>query len=239
METKAKGDLVISGFGASNGGEFHRVTLNGRGTINSDLTCEEFECKGSGTVKGNLISNQVKVSGSAKFNGSIESEKLSVEGNAKIDQNANVKELKVSGKVSIGGRVRCEEIKVQGFFSVGEDCETERFKAESRFMIGGLLNADEVNVKLFGECHVREIGGQSITVKHKASWMESLFKPLFKTGLETELIEGDKIYLENTNAKVVRGNQVKIGPNCHIGLVEYREEYSCHKKAVVEDTRKV
>lgn len=239
MDTKNKGDLVINGFGSSNGGQFQLVTLNGVGTINSDVECSAFECNGSGTVNGNVTANTAKVSGNAKFKGTIESQNFSVEGTAKIAQNLLVKDLNVSGKASVGGRVKCEQIKLQGILTVGEDCEAEMFKAQYRFTIGGLLNADQIDIEIYGECKAKEIGGQTITVKqHKGSFIGTLFKPFFKTQLETELIEGDIIELENTIAKVVRGNQVRIGPNCHIGVVEYTEEFSQDNNAVVGESRK-
>ncbi|WP_256942227.1 cytoplasmic protein [Bacillus sp. OV166] len=239
MDTKSRGDLVINGFGASNGGQFRVVTLNGRGTVNNDLECVELDCNGSGIVNGNVISEKTKVNGHARFSGNIESQIISIDGSARIDKNLSAEKLKVSGKATVGGRVKCEEIKIQGAFTVSEDCEAEIFKAESQFTIGGLLNADQVDIKMFGECKAKEIGGQTITVKAKGSLVGNLLKAFFKPQLETELIEGDKIELENTIAKVVRGNQVWIGPNCQIGLVEYTEELSMDKKAIVTENRKV
>ncbi|MFL6561039.1 MAG: cytoplasmic protein, partial [Bacillus sp. (in: firmicutes)] len=82
-------------------------------------------------------------------------------------------------------------------------------------------------------------GGQTITVKAKGSLVGNLLKTFFKPQLEVELIEGDKIELENTIAKIVRGKQVRIGPNCQIGLVEYTEDFLTDKKAVVTENRKV
>ncbi|MBT2738305.1 cytoplasmic protein [Bacillus sp. ISL-7] len=239
MDTKNRGDLVINGFGASNGGQFRVVTLNGRGTVNNDLECLELDCNGSGILNGNVISEKAKVNGHAKVRGSIDSKILTIDGSARIDINLSAEKLKVSGKATVGGRVKCEEIKIQGTFTVGEDCDAEIFKAESQFTIGGLLNADQVDIKMFGECKAKEIGGQTITVKAKGSLVGNLLKAFFKPQLETELIEGDKIELENTIAKVVRGNQVWIGPNCQIGLVEYTEEFSMDKKAIVTENRKV
>ncbi len=239
MDMKSRGDLVINGFGASNGGHFHVVTLNGRGTVNSDLECVELDCNGSGIINGNVISEKAKVNGHARFRGNIDSQILTVDGSARIDKNLSAEKLKVSGKATVGGRVKCEEIKIQGTFTVGEDCEAEIFKAESQFTIGGLLNADQIDIMMFGECKAKEIGGQTITVRHKGSLVGNLLKSFFKPQLETELIEGDKIELENTIAKIVRGNQVRIGPNCQIGLVEYTEEFSIDKKAVVAENRKV
>lgn len=239
MDMKSRGDLVINGFGASNGGQFQLVTLNGRGTVNNDIECVELDCNGSGILNGNVLSEKAKVNGHARFRGNIDSQNLKIDGSARIDKNLTAEKLKVSGKATVGGKVKCEEIKIQGTFTVGGDCEAEIFQAESQFTIGGLLNADEVNLKLFGACFAKEIGGQTITIKAKGSLVGNLLKSFFKPQLETELIEGDKIEIENTIAKIVRGNQVKIGPNCQIGLVEYTEECSIDKKAVVAENKKV
>jgi cytoskeletal protein CcmA (bactofilin family) len=240
MEVKNRGDLVINGIGASNGGQFHNVTLNGRGTINSDIECSLFECNGSGVMKGNVKAEKAKINGNARFEGSIESQILTIDGSAKIGQNLQVKNLKVSGNASVGGKVKGEEINLRGILKVGEDCEAEKFKAEYRFTIGGLLNADQIDVTIYGDCKAKEIGGQTITVKqHKGSLIGTLLKPFFNTRLETELIEGDKINIENTTAKIVRGNHITIGENCEIGLVEYTDEISIDKKAIVGEYKKV
>ncbi|NHC42106.1 cytoplasmic protein [Bacillus sp. MM2020_1] len=239
MDMKSRGDLVINGFGASNGGQFQLVTLNGRGTVNNDIECVELDCNGSGILNGNVMSEKAKVNGHARFRGNIDSQILKIDGSARIDKNLTAEKLKVSGKATVGGKVKCEEIKIQGTFTVDGDCEAEIFQAESQFTIGGLLNADQVNLKMFGACFAKEIGGQTITIKAKGSLVGNLLKSFFKPQLETELIEGDKIEIENTIAKIVRGNQVKIGPNCQIGLVEYTEECSIDKKAVVAENKKV
>ena len=240
MEVKNRGDLVINGIGASNGGQFHNVTLNGRGTINSDVECSLFDCNGSGVIKGNVKAEKMKINGNAKFNASIDCKILTVDGSAKIDQNIHAENLRVSGHATVGGKVKGEEIKIHGILKVTGDCEAEIFKAQYRFTIGGLLNADQIDVTIYGECKAKEIGGQMINVKrHKGSLIGTLFKPFFHTQLETELMEGDKINIENTKAKIVRGNHIMIGENCEIGLVEYTDEILIDKKAIVGEIRKV
>ncbi|MGP3783292.1 hypothetical protein [Paenibacillus sp. 1A_MP2] len=42
------------------------------------------------------------------------------------------------------------------------------------------------------------------------------------------MIEGDDIELEYTEAEVVRGDKIKIGPGCRIGTVEYRSSLQIH-----------
>ncbi|MFJ7729460.1 polymer-forming cytoskeletal protein [Neobacillus sp. NPDC097160] len=238
MDTKKRGDLNLNGFGSANGGEFHHVTINGKGTVNSDIECVVFECHGSGMVNGNVMTNKAKVNGNGKIKGNLECKMLTVDGTAKIENNLYVDHFKVAGKATIGGRVKAEEIKIKGRLTVEGDCEAETFNAESIFRIGGLLNADHVDIKIFGECKAKEIGGQTILVTHKAPLM-GLFKTFMQTQLETECIEGDKIELENTKAAVVRGNHITIGAKCEIGLVEYTGELTVDKKAIVKESRKV
>jgi cytoskeletal protein CcmA (bactofilin family) len=238
MEMENRGDLVINGFGSSNGGHFHHVTINGKGTINNDVECVEFECNGSGTVQGTVKANSAEVNGMAKILGNVNGQKLTVDGAAKIEQSVSVKKLKVSGKATVGGAVKAEDVVIKGRLTVEEDCEAETFKAESLFKIGGLLNAETIDIKLFGDCQAKEIGGETILVKkNKGSSLFGIFKPV--TQLETDLIEGNKIEIEYTNAKVVRGNRIKIGPNCNIGLIEYTDELIVDKKASISESRKV
>lgn len=240
MEKKNRGDLIINGFGASNGGVFNRVALNGTGTVNTDIECNDFECNGKGNVKGNLHSEKAKISGYAKFAGNINSSILLFEGSSKIEGNIQVKRLKVSGNASIGGSLKGEEIKIKGRISVGGDCETDVFKGECQFAIGGLLNVDNMDIKVFGKCRAKEIGGQSIVVRQKkSSLFASIIKLFFQTSLEAELIEGDHIEIENTNAKVVRGNNVTIGDNRKIGIVEYTGAFKQAKNTIVEVSRKI
>lgn len=238
METKNRGDLVINGFGSSNVGHFNQVRINGKGTVNNDLVCTKFDCNGSGMVIGNVFAQTAKINGNGKINGNIESQSLRIDGSAKISNNLFVKKLKVAGKATVGGKIKSDEIYVRGRLTVEEDCEAETFNAESQFAIGGLLNADKIDIKLFGDCKAKEIGGQTIVIKHKNSLL-GLFKSILPTQLETELIEGDRIEIENTKAAIVRGNNISIGPNCTIDVVEYSGEFSMDKKSIVKEIREV
>lgn len=186
MDTKKRGDLIINGFGSSNGGQFNQVTVNGKGTVNSDVDCANFECNGSGTVNGNVVAQTGKISGKGTVNGDIHSQSLSIDGTAKVQNNLFVKNLKVSGRASVGGKIKSDEIKIRGKITVGDDCEAETFKAESQFTIGGLLNAERIDITIFADCKAREIGGQTILIKQKSSLLGFL-KPFIQTKLETEL----------------------------------------------------
>lgn len=53
--------------------------------------------------------------------------------------------------------------------------------------------------------------------------------------LIADVIEGDRVYLENTEAAVVRGKEVIIGPGCSIGTIEYENKYECDPHSQIKE----
>ncbi|MEK3853829.1 polymer-forming cytoskeletal protein [Cytobacillus sp. FSL H8-0458] len=234
---KTVGNLIINGVGSVNGGAFKKVEINGKGTVNSDIECESFYCNGTGTIHGNVKTENGKISGAARIHGTVKAEFLNVNGSASISEAVLSRKLEVAGSSSIGGSVKSDEMVVNGEAKIAGDCEAEVFRAEGAFKIDGLLNAETIDIKLFGESKAKEIGGRKIKVAQHRESLFKLIKSLFPLKLETELIEGDDIELEGTSALIVRGKNVKIGKNCEIGLVEYSEEYECSPDSEVKESR--
>ncbi|MCY9512843.1 polymer-forming cytoskeletal protein [Paenibacillus apiarius] len=214
-------DISISGFGNSSGGTFQRVRIDGMGEINGDVACASFVSNGKGKITGSIQADKFEVRGMCTVKGSMQAD------HSRID-----------GTISIGGRLTGETIEINGTASVAFDCEAERFKSHGSFDIGGLLNAGAIDIKLLHSCRAREIGGEHISVMQgkPLSVFSKLFSTLFSSPhLETDTIEGDKVVLEYTKARVVRGTQVIIGPGCEIDLVEYKQSVQLHESARVNN----
>ena len=60
-----------------------------------------------------------------------------------------------------------------------------------------------------------------------------------KNELTADVIEGDNVYLENTTARVVRGNNITIGQGCKIEMVEYKEDFKTEGKSEVGMDKKI
>jgi cytoskeletal protein CcmA (bactofilin family) len=244
MEKVNYGDIKISGSGTSGGGTYNEVTISGSGKINGDIECVNFKTSGSSKVVGNLKAETIKISGSARIEGNVEAVEMNVSGSSHVTGQVKSQILKISGSTHIAGSVQVEEITIMGSAHIEKDCEAESFKASGNFKIQGLLNAGKVNINLGGKSSVREIGGENIEVK--VSIMDNFFlkKAIDKVfnsrgELTTVLIEGDEIYLENTNAKIVRGNKITIGDGCDIGLIEYSGEINVSSESIVKEQKKV
>ena len=116
-------------------------------------------------------------------------------------------EVKIRGTINADGSLISEKIDLLGNINVRHDCNSETFTSKGVFVIGGLLNASNIDISLYGECHVKEIGGETIKIKrmHKELFHRVLkyIVPEIDFGgrLVTDTIEGDDIYVEYTTRK--------------------------------------
>lgn len=252
-------DVRVSGAGKISGGKYRNVKISGAGTISGDVECISFETSGASNVNGSVNAKEVTVSGASNINGDVkatevklsgaseikgnlDAEEIRISGGSDIKGNITTKKIKVSGASHIRGNLQAEEVEVSGSVEIKEDCEAENFRARGGFEIGGLLNAGNVEVSIYGRCRVREIGGEKIDIrKGTANILESIIKYIFVQGerLTTSVIEGDDVYLEATTAKIVRGNNVTIGPDCNIDAVEYRNTISIAQDSTVKTQKNI
>lgn len=252
-------DLKINGSGSAGGGQYEDVSISGSGKIHGDVECESLKIDGSGKVEGSVLAEQIKISGSSTLKGKIETKLLKVNGSTKFEETVSAEEFtvngsakmlkeltagefKVNGSAKVMGKIQAERVEVTGLLSASKDCEAESFRSSGVIHIGGLLSADQIEICMDHYSKVKEIGGETITVSVEKSF--SLFRRLFRflnsdPYLQTEVIEGDTIRLQNTKAKLVRGKDISIGENCEIGTVEYTGSLDVHPKATVQESVKV
>ncbi len=226
-ESPRKGNVSIAGSGKVAGGEYHTVKISGSGRVEGDLVAEELRISGAGKVQGASRVREIVVSGTARFEGPVEAESLQVAGVGKIEAGLSANEVRVAGALKVEGSVKAHYFKASGGLKVEGDLEAEIASLAGKFTVNGLLSADRVEIKLEDMSFVREIGGEVIRVqrRRKGGFLEELGLSIFRRPgtLQAVTIEGDEIYLEGTQAKLVRGKRVTIGPGCKIDRVEYEE----------------
>jgi len=235
-------DASISGAGKIGGGKYRDVKISGAGSVGGDIECVSFDTSGASTINGNIKATNLKISGATDIKGNVEAEDIKVSGGLDMKGDVVTTTIKISGASKIRGSLHAQEVDISGTVEIKEDCEAEKFKARGGFEIGGLLNAGDIEVSIYGRCRVREIGGEKIDIRRgSGNIFAKMIKYIFTQGerLTTSVIEGDDIYLEATTAKIVRGNNVTIGPDCNIELVEYRSKISVSPDSQVNDQRNI
>ena len=228
------GALKIYGSGSSSGGIYSKIRVMGEGRISGDTECfiaktfgssvfdqdiqaDEFTVYGTSIVRGKLLAKQIKIYGDADFNDS------------------DAEELNVWGNLDIFGTHTGEKVNTKGNLTIKGNCEVDQFLSKGMFTVLGLLSADVIDIGLkFGISKVQEMGGERINVRKDISLFSHKRNPL----LVADTIEGDDIFLENTKAKIVRGNHVHIGQGCEIDSVEYFQTYKVSRGANVQSSHK-
>lgn len=240
--SKKNNDMSINGSGSSGGGKFDKVEINGNGKLHGDVECEEFKCSGNGKINGNLMAEKVRIDGNCKFNGKLSGEEIVVNGTAKANGHTKVENLDVNGRFVVCddmqaknvnvegecrtfGSVEASNVKVNGFLSVGKGCECETFEGNGKFKISGLLSAEKIDIKLFWDSRVKEIGGHTVVIERLDKFVAKVISKFIKVRFHVETIEADDINISYTKAKVVRGKNVILGDGCEVDLVEYTETF--------------
>jgi cytoskeletal protein CcmA (bactofilin family) len=233
--TENRTDAKIAGTGTITGGTYGNVTIAGAGNVRGDIDCLAFKVGGMADVTGTVKATSVNVGGTGNFNGDIEGGDVVFNGTADVHGRIAGDLLRIAGTATIDGPVSAQRVEIRGTAKIGGGVEAESFDGQGVFSIGGLLNAGTVTIRLYGGSDARDIGGETIDVRQGKPW--SLLPFFGERNLTADTIEGDTVYLENTRAKVVRGANVTIGPDCEIDLVEYTATFT--GSAGVRASRKV
>ncbi len=244
MAEPNRSDLMIAGAGSASGGNYNIVKISGNGDLRGDFACSDLIVQGKAQIDGNVEASSSFISGKAEIMGDLRSDHVKVQGYANIRGDVNCKEMRIQGKTKIKGNITGEEIKIEGGTAIDGNCSAESFLVRGNFAIGGLLNAGQIDIKLHGGSRAKEIGGEKISVRKpgitfriKKFILTSILQ--INIGLITEIIEGDEIYLEHTDAQIVRGNRVTVGPGCTIERVEYKDHFQCDTGAKVKNQQKL
>jgi cytoskeletal protein CcmA (bactofilin family) len=234
-------DVKISGMAKINGGKFRYVDISGMGEITSDVEAEKIDISGLGTIKGNTKTQKIKSSGSGSIEGNLECQSIKTSGYMKIEGRLKAEDTSTSGSLSVKDGIKAQKIRNRGYLYSGNGVESEDFDSKGAFKIEGLLNSNKVDIFFGGYCYAREIGGEEISVRHSGFFDFSFILGLFgsKDRLESDLIEGNAVFLEYTDVKVVRGNRIKIGDKCIVEQVEYTESLDIHPNSVVKTQNKI
>jgi len=241
MTDESRTDVKINGDGSLSGGTYGAVTVNGAGTINGDIDCVRYTINGASTSNGRVVAQEITVNGQGTFNGEVQATSMTVNGDASIRDGVGISKFTIKGHATVGGSIAAHEVVVRGFLKGAGDCQAESFSGEGAFTVAGLLSADIIDVKIYGTCSAREIGGEKITVRSPQGFQSitQIFTFWAEKRLTVDTIEGDDVFLESVTAKTVRGRNVTIGTDCKVDVVEYSDNYSRVDGAMVGEARRV
>ncbi|WP_196426799.1 MULTISPECIES: polymer-forming cytoskeletal protein [Paenibacillus] len=225
---ESRNNLTVTGTGGAAGGLYKDIKVMGEADFNGDVDCLALKCSGTVKVRGGVKSTSCRINGTFDVSGDLVTGRATIHGRMAVEGNVKAQEIKSNGETTIRGHVAGDRIHLEGYFQIKGRCEAEQLRIKGIFKIAELVNADSVDLALHSRCQVKEIGGERIEVRRGTGTMlkkllGSLFLPAdyYEGTLTAESIEGDDVYVEYTQAEVIRGRNVVVGPGCRIGRIEY------------------
>ncbi|WP_010631234.1 bactofilin family protein [Sporolactobacillus vineae] len=229
-DKKPLADLSIAGSGITPGGIYRKAVISGSGKVQGNISCATMDISGSGKIMGDVDTGTLQISGSGVVDGDVKADSLTINGTSRIEKDVTVAECEVNGRLTIKGSLHGESARSYGQLSIDGDIETEELTVEGKLSVAGLCSADRIAIKLGGgSSAIHEIGCSRLNV-HRGivtGWMVQLFGKIRGAGLTVDTIEGDELFLEDTEVQTVHGSKVVIGAGCRIDKVFYKESYWC------------
>lgn len=220
--------LKIIGEGHIFNGEYNNITIIGEAIGNGSFKCNSLKIIGTCNTKEEASFNKMKVMGEFFTENLLSGDTLEVMGQLTASKNLKVNNIKLYGTVKVDEALVFENMNVLGELFVSKNCEGTTLESSGKLMVEGLLTADTININPREFSVINEIGGSTITIKEKG------IKKLFTTGsVKANSIEGDRIILQNTECKVVRGHDITILDGCSIDKIEYTGKLTVDKNSRV------
>lgn len=205
--------MDFSGMGARLSDEAIRIT--GSGTVSGQpVRTREFRSAGSARVVGSLEAEEARIAGSCDIDGDVQVTEFRTSGSTRIAGGLRAKEIEASGSLDVAKSVTTEEFVASGGLRVGGDVTAQEFHASGAVKIGGTVKAQEVRLELQGSSAIGAIQAQEVEVRATGGFVR------FRGDLTVDRVEAEEVRLEATRAAYVKGADVRIGPHCHIDVVE-------------------
>ena len=174
-----------------------------------------------------------------RVNSFINSSAVKVYGNIHGETLESILSVKLSGNINYKNLIFLNSV------SSTNEIECENFYSLNRLDIPS-INSEYTYIRPFSKSKIQSITGSKVTICRDFS-VTDVFKNIQKNYsdnvyedydksegiLVVDLIEADDIYIENVNAKCVRGQRIVIGKNCTINRVEYTSDLEVSKDSKI------
>ena len=192
--------------------------------IADDLEANTLETSGTLKVGDDILVDDFKNSGVLSVGGSIKSNVVESSGQLRVQGDVEADTFKNSGACKVTKSVKSSEVTLSGALKVGQNVEADSFNSTGSFRVGGAIKASKIDIELTSRSRASSIEGDDIRVRAAAGGGR----------LMCETIKGSKVHLEATDADLVEGDDVEIGPRCRVRKV-VASSLKAHETAEIEE----
>lgn len=234
-------DINIKKAGTIESGKYNNIFVKGGGTVKGDIECNTYSIDGASIAKGNITAANFKIGGMTTIEGSLNAGTIEIAGNTEVKGGIKAANAKVEGHCGSKNDMEIDDLYVKGSITARANCIAKKVDCSGFFEVSGILQCGTLILNINGTSTAKEIKCEKIDVRKQenfASRLQGLLKKS-KQGIDAETVEAKEIYMESANVKVLRGDNVIIGPDCNIELVEYKNNIEIKGNSKVKEQRKL
>ncbi len=221
--------MEFSGMGVKIAGD--QIRIVGAGSVSGNpVKTVEFRAAGSAQVRGPLEAETVKVSGSCDFDGDVHAVEFRSSGSSRIAGSLRSQDVDISGALEVSKDLEAVDIASSGALRVDGSLTGQDFHSSGSIQIQGDFKVQDVVIELAGDSKIGSIQGQDVSVRAGGGLVRA------RGDLTVGRIVAQDIDLVRTTASYVEGQDVRIGPHCHIDVVVARE-LTVHESSEVKERR--
>ncbi|TDM00816.1 hypothetical protein [Macrococcus carouselicus] len=220
------------------GGIFEVIDIDKATIYTSSIEANEFNVsEESAVIEGRLNAPYVTNSGSLEVTSTLETHTLKNKRDAilRISDHVVGQSIDNAGMLELGGHLKAEHLKSTGRLISEGVIEGETVILEGPVKVRE-IRAEHIELTLTADCVADYLTANQITINAKRENL--LFKDKDHS-LKVNEIDGGRVYIENVIAELVRGDEVVIGPNCTVKVVEYTENYTLDDQSDVLELGKI
>lgn len=187
-ETRVR-NLIISGMGATNGGNVHLAKIEGTGTVTGDINCSIFTVNGNAAIHGSVKTKAAEINGSVSMDGDLIADTIQLNGTATVKGKCEAERLKANGRLQIDTLNAGEiHITLHGSSHIMEiGGEHIEIRKQSGIVLTKLLKA--FSVLPFDKLTAQIIEGDDIYVEYTIAEVVRGTNVIIGPGCEINLIE--------------------------------------------------
>ncbi|MDT3428897.1 cytoskeletal protein CcmA (bactofilin family) [Paenibacillus forsythiae] len=190
-------------------------------------------------VKGSLIKKEdvhrsfVEVIGYLRVTGNMTTSKLKVLGDCSIRNHCQAMQVENLGSLRVQS-LQADRVSSSGYLSVSQKAVVDSFQAKGAVRIDNLIATESIDISLSSVCQVGTMKAyRSITVRPSSRAFNYFMRPFSK--LRCEMVQAVNVTLYRTEAKLVCGEEIIIGPGCTIREVRYSKSFQADPGSHVEN----
>lgn len=230
------GSLEVRGFETVDGGSFTDVTMAGMGKVKGSITTSVIEVNGTGEITGDINAQNLMVAGTFVADKEVKLEDtLNIKGTGNFSKSVTCEDILVAGNFVTKGDVRFREASISGSCSSKGILTGDRFEVLGSLDMSSDLRVNHVSINFSEKSNCNDILADEIHIQ-TIEGKKGLFSKLKKTVFKCNEIRAKRVFVENTECKLIAADEIIIGENCKVEKVEYLEKFEFAKSSEVKET---